>query len=257
MSTTQLILLAIGVCVICLAALWLAQIKRQRAIERARKTVIYNAQINQLQQIAEATAQILDDQLIKFLAQRILDSAQILRDNKITPDKRSLASTELAASWLNDPTPLRQQAQTSKPESQQKRHTLLRSIIQHIRQAVIEQQISRSEAKQLACATKISKIKLSCEYLQQQAKELNQKGELEQALLQLKKIKSQMKKIEPLPAEFKSYLIETDGQIDQVQQLIKQQNAENESSSGKRLAEEFDKLEEQEQDWQKKQLYDQ
>lgn len=254
MSTTQLILVAITVCVICLASLWLAQIKRQRAIERARKTVIYNAQINQLQQIAEATALFLDDQLIQFIAKRIQSSAQILTDNKITPDKRSLNSVELAQQWINEPSQLRKQAQKAKPESQQKRLSLLKSMIQHIRQGVLEKQVTRSEAKQLAIATKLSKIKLSCEYLQQQANEHCQNGDLQQGISQLKKIKSLFDQISPLPNDLKQRLIECDSQINQIQETL---NEQNESTSSKRLEEEFDKLEEQEQDWQKKQLYDQ
>ncbi len=254
MSTTQLILVAITVCIICLASLWFVQFKRQRAIERARKTVIYNAQINQLQQIAEATALFLNDQLIQFIAKRIESSAQILRNNKITPDKRSLHSLELAQAWLNEPGQLRKQAQKAKPESQQKRLTLLKSMIQHIRQGVLEKQVTRSEAKQLAIATKLSKIKLSCEYLQQQASEHCQQGDLQQGVTQLKKMKSLLEKISPLPDDLKKKLIECDGQISNIQETIKSQT---ESTSSKRLEAEFEKLEEQEQDWQKKQLYDQ
>jgi hypothetical protein len=254
MSTTTLILIAIAISLLCLAAMWLAQFKRQRTIERARKTVIYNAHINQLQQIVEATAQYLDDSLIEFLANRVHHNGQILSQNKITPDKRSLHTLELAQIWTADPKALRKQARQNKAESQQKCLILLKAIIQHIRQGVMEHQISRNEAKQLAFATKISKVKLSCNHYQQLADTAFKTGELQQGISLLKKLKLLLSKVSPLPNDLQQLQIECQGLIDKTQETL---NEQNEHSTGKRLEEEFDKEEEQEQDWQKKQLYDQ
>ena len=73
-------------------------------------------------------------------------------------------------------------------------------------------------------------------------------------MIQLKKIKLLLSRVSPLNNELKALLIECDSQIDQTQTII---NDQTENSSSQRLSEEFDKLEEQEQDWQKKQQYDQ
>ena len=253
MSTSTFIVIAILICAACLACLWLAQLKRQRAVERARKTIIYNAQINQLQQIAESTAQYLDDSLIQFLANRINYNAQVLLNNKIVPDKRCQHTIELAQSWRENPKALRKYARKNKAETQQKSLVLLRSIIQHIRQSVIEHQTNRSEAKQLAYATKISKIKLSCSHYQKLADEAFNGEEPQQGLIQLKKIKALLTKASPLPNDLKQIMIECQGLIDDKQQII---NDNKEETGSKRLEDEFDKLEEQDQDWQKKQLYD-
>lgn len=257
MSTSTLVIIAVLICVICVTCLWVVQLRRQRAIERARKTIIYNAQINQLQQIAETTAPYLDDSLIKFLATRIIYNGQLLTNNKIIPDKRCRHTIELAEGWLTEPKSLRKQARKGKKESQQKNLTLLKSIIQHIRQGVMEHQVSRSEAKQLAHAAKFSKVKLSCQHNQLLAEEALKAGELPQGIALLKKIKILLNRVSPLPSDLQQQLIECQGLIDKTQQSLNEQNELNENSSSKRLEEEFDKQEEQDQDWQKKQLYDQ
>ena len=257
MSTTSLVLIAVLICVLCLVSLWVAQLKRQRAIEKARKTIIYTAQINQLKQVAEGTAKYLDDELIKFLAQRIEYSAQLLTRHKIIPDKRCLHTIEQAQGWASEPKSLRKQARKGKAETQQKCLTLLKSIIQHIRQGVMEHQVSRSEANKLALATKISKIKLSCQHHRQQAEEALKSGELQQGNASLKKIKALLSKISPLPTDLQQQLIECQGLIDTTQSTI---NEQSDNLSSKRLEAEFDKEEEQDkqdQTWQKKQLYDQ
>ncbi|MFT4908458.1 MAG: hypothetical protein ACI978_002549 [Oleispira sp.] len=257
MSSTSLILIAIITCTICLASLWVTQLKRQRAIEKARKSIIYNAQINQLQQIAEITARFLDDQLIQFLASRINYSAQQLNHHKITPDKRCQHIIEQAQSWAAEPKNLRKQSRKGKAVTQQVSLNLLKSIIQHIREGVIEHQVSRAQATKLANATKLSKIKLSCHYQQLLAKEALKAGELIEGLNSLKKIKALLNKVSPLPSDLQQQLIECQGLIETTQQTLNEQNEQNEKSSGKRLEEEFDKQEEQDNDWQKKQFYDQ
>jgi hypothetical protein len=253
MSTTSLIFIVILVCALCIISLWAVQLKRQRAIEKARKTIIYTAHINQLQQIAEATAKYLDDQLIQFLASRIDYSAQLLTRHKIIPDKRCQHVIEQAQGWAADPKMLRKQARKGKPESQQKILSLLKSIIQHIRQGVMEHQVSRNQANQLAHATKFSKIKLNCNHYQKMADEALKTGELQQGINTLKKIKALIGKVSPLPTDLQQQLIECQGLIDNTQQTL---NEQSENSSSKRLEEAFDKEEEQDQDWQKKQLYD-
>jgi hypothetical protein len=254
MSTTNLILIAIFICLLCLGSLWLAQVKRQRAIERARKTVIYNAQIIQVQQIAEATAQFLDDKLIQFLANRIIHSGLILNKNNIAPDKRSRHIIEQANEWLQEPKLLRKQSRKGKPESHQKRLTLLKTIIQHIRQAVLDREVSRPEAKKLANSAKLGKIKLACNHYQQDADQSLKEGDLQQAINHLKKIKKTLAQVSPLSHELKQQVIECDTLIDSTQQTI---NSQNDNTSSQRLEDEFDKMKEQEEDWQKKQLYDQ
>lgn len=253
MSTSSLIIIAVLICVLCLACLWLAQFKRQRAIEKARKTIIYNAQINQLQQIAEATAQYLDDSLIQFLANRIIYSAQLLIRNKITPDKRCQHTVDLAQKWESDPKALRKQARQGKAESQQKCLTLLKSIINHIRQSVMEHQTSRNEAKQLAYAVRLSKIKLTCNYYREIAEEALKTEELQQGVTFLKKIKALLSRVSPLPMDLQQQLIDCQVLIDETQKTL---NIDKDITSSKRLEEEFTKQEEQDQDWQKKQQYD-
>ncbi|MGK0250211.1 MAG: hypothetical protein ACI910_002980 [Oleispira sp.] len=253
MSATRLIFIVILVCALCIISLWAAQLKRQRAIEKARKTIIYTAQITQLQQIAEATAQYLDDQLIQFLASRIDYIAQLLTLHKITPDKRCQHVIEQAQGWATDPKMLRKQSRKGKTEKQQKILILLKSIIRHIRQGVMEHQVSRNQANQLAHATKISKIKLNCNHYQKVAKEALKTGELQQGINTLKKIKALLAKVSPLPTDLQQQLIECQDLIDNTQQTL---NEQSENSSSKRLREVFDKDEEQDQEWQKKKLYD-
>jgi 23S rRNA A2030 N6-methylase RlmJ len=118
----------------------------------------------------------------------------------------------------------------------------------------MERQVSRNEAKQLAHSAKFSKVKLSCHYYRQAAEEALKTGELQQGITQLKKIKTLLAKASPLPNDLQKQLIDCQGQIDNTQQTI---NASREATSSKRLEAEFDKEEEQDQDWQKKQLYDQ
>jgi bacterioferritin (cytochrome b1) len=60
-------------------------------------------------------------------------------------------------------------------------------------------------------------------------------------------------RVSPLPNDLQQQLIKCQGLIEKSQQMLKEQS---DNASGKRLEEEFDKEEEQEQDWQKKQLYD-
>lgn len=256
MSISSLILAVVLVCTFCIISLWLVQLKRQKAIEKARKTIIYNAQINQLLQIAETTAQYIDDQLILFLANRIDYSAQLLYRSKIVPDKRSQNTIEQAQNWVLDPKSLRKQARKGKKESQQKSLNLLKSIIQHIRQGVLEQQVSRSEAKLLAHSTRFGRIKLNCFHYQQAAEEALRKGELTQGIDSLKKVTTLLNKASPLPKDLKQQLISCQDLIDKTQLTL---NDERENTGSKRLEEEFDKEEEldQKQDWQKKQLYDQ
>lgn len=241
------------VCTLCIISLWAAQLKRQKAIEKARNNIIYTAQIMQLHQIIEATATYLDDQLIQFLTNRIDYSAQLLTRHKITPDKRCQHIIEQAREWATDPIMLRKQAQNEKPESQQKILSLLKSIIQHIRQSVMEHKISRDQANQLAHATKFSNIKLNCYHHQQMAKEALKTGELQQGIDTLKKIKALLDKVSPLPTDLQQQLSECQDLIDNTRQTLKEQN---EKSSSKRLEEEFDKEREQDQEWQKKKLYD-
>jgi hypothetical protein len=253
MSTTQLIFIVMLVCTLCIISLWAAQLKRQKAIEKARNNIIYTAQIMQLHQIIEATATYLDDPLIQFLANRIDYSAKLLTRYKITPDKRCQHIIEQAQEWAIDPKMLRKQAQKEKPESQQKILSLLKSIIQHIRQGVMEHKVSRDQANQLAHATQFSKIKLNCYHHQQMAKEALKTGELKQGIDILKKVKALLERVSPLPADLQQQLIECQDLIDNTQQILKKQN---ETSSSNYLEEAFDKEEEQDQEWKKKKLYD-
>ena len=256
MSISSLMLVAVLICVLCVVSLWIVQLKRQRTIEKARKTIIYNAQITQLQQTAEATAQYIDDQLIRFLASRIDYYAQQLHKHKIAPDKRCQLFIEQAQNWTTEPKSLRKQARKNKPVNQQKSLNLLKSIISHIRQSVMEHQINRNEAKLLAHATRFGRIKLNCWHFQQAAEEALKAGELLQGIESLKKVKTLLTKASPLPKDLEQQLIKCQELIDKTQQTL---NKKPESTGSKRLEEEFDKEEEQDQqqDWQKKQLCDQ
>ncbi len=252
MSATNLIMVVILISILCITILWLFQIKRQRAIERARKTVIYTAQITQIHQIVESAAQFLDDNLLCFLAKRIDESANQLAKHKIQLDKRSRNTQEQALLWISEPKKIRKQARSRKPESQQKRLLLLKSIIQHIRQAISKHTIPRKEALSLASSTKVSKIKLACYYHQQDADNAIKKQDTQAAIQTLKKIKALLSQVEPRPADLEHNFISCSELLEQQQEIMKQSKPQ----STKRLEEEFDKQEEMDQDWQKKQLYD-
>ncbi len=252
MSATNLIMVVILISILCVTVLWLFQIKRQRAIERARKTVIYTSQITQIHQIVESAAQFLDDNLLTFLAKRIDDSANQLAKHKIQLDKRSRNTQEQALLWISEPKKIRKQARSRKPESQQKRLLLLKSIIQHIRQAISKHTIPRKEALSLANSTKISKIKLACYYHQQDADSAIKGQDTQAAIQTLKKIKALLLQVDPRPADLEHTFTNCNELLEQQQELMKQSKPQ----STKRLEEEFDKQEEMDQDWQKKQLYD-
>jgi len=242
----------IFVSLLCIVALWLFQIKRQRTIERARKTVIYTSQIVQIHQVVDSVAQFLDDSLLSFLAKCIDDSATQLTKHKIQLDKRCQNTQEQALLWISEPKKVRQQARSRKSEGQQKRLLQMKSIIQHIRQAISRQSIPRKEALSLAHSTKISKIKLACHYFQQEADSAIKSQDTQGAILILKKTKTLLTKIDPTPSDLENILASCSELLNQQQEIMKQSRPQ----STKRLEEEFDKQEEMDQDWQKKQLYD-
>lgn len=259
MSTSSLIWVVTAISALCLVSLWLVQFKRQRAIEKARKTIIYHAQIQQLAHIAEETALYLDDSLIQFIANRIDYSAQLLMRNKIAPDKRCQHVIEQAQVWAQEPKSLIKQARSGKVESQQKTLNMLKSIISHIRQALVDNQVSRDEAKQLALSTRFSKIKMNCLHLQKKADDAIRADNLQQGIDTLKRIKNLINKVSPLPKELEGRLAQCQASLDKTQLMLKEQREKQrgQHSSSTRLEEEFTKQEEQDQDWQKKQLYDQ
>jgi hypothetical protein len=252
MSATNLIIVVILVSVLCITALWLIQIKKHRAIERARKTVIYTSQITQIHQVVDSVAQFLDDNLLNFLAKCINDSANQLVKNKILLDKRTKNTQEQALLWISEPKKIRQQARSRKSESQQKRLLQMKSIIQHIRYAISKHTIPRKEALSLASSTKISKIKLACHYLLQEADSAIKNQETQGAIQVLKRIKTLLMQINPIPSDLEHTLASCSELLEQQQEIMKQSKPQ----STKRLEEEFDKQEEMNQDWQKKQDYD-
>ena len=252
MSATNLIMVVILISVLCITALWLMQLKKQRAIERARKTVIYTAQITQINQVVDSVAQFLDDKLLSFLAKCIDDSANQLIKHKIQLDKRSRNTQEQALLWISEPKKIRKQARSRKSESQQKRLLQMKSIIQYIRQAISRHTIPRKEALSLANSTKIGKIKLACHYYQQEADSAIKGQDTQAAILILKKTKTLLMKIDPIPSDLEQTLAHCNELLKQQQEVMKQSKPQ----STKRLEEEFDKQEEMDQDWQKKQDYD-
>lgn len=252
MSMTTLILIVVIVSALCIAMLWIFQIKRQRAIERARKTIIYNSQISQIQQVVEETALFLDNKLLAFLAGQVDAAIKGLVKNKIQPDKHCQNIQEQSLLWINDAQKIRQQALTKKSEGQQKRLLLLKNIIQYIRQSVSRNAISRKEAKSLASSTKLSKVKLFCHYYQQDIDQAVKEGNAEMATLSIKKMKGLLAQLSSLPQDLEEQLSQCNKLLEQQQKTIKESKANND----KRLEEEFDKQEEIDQDWQKKQHYD-
>lgn len=252
MSTTNLIIAVIVVCLICIITLWFFQLKKQRAIERARKSVIYTSQITQIHQLVESVAQFLDDKLLVFLAQCVDNSIAQLEKHKIDIDKRCKNTQEQALLWISEPKKVRQQARSKKSESQQKRLLKLKSIIQHIRYAVSKNKIPRKEALALANSTKISKIKLACHYFQQEADDAIKKQDTQSAIGALKKIKGLLAQLKTVPSQLENTLTNCNELLEQQQNIMKQSRPQN----TKRLEEEFDKQEEMDQDWQKKQDYD-
>lgn len=252
MSTTNLIFTVILVSLLCIAVLWIFQIKKQRAIERARKTVIFTSQIAQIHQIVDSLAHFLDDTLLHFLSKSVDDSIKQLIKYNIQPDKRSQNTQEQAQIWISETKKVRKQSRTRKPEKQQKQLLQMKSIIQLIRQSLSRRAISRKEALSLASSTKISKIKLACHYFQQDADKAIKNQDPQAASLALKKIKALLLKVDPLPSSLKNRLVSCNELLAQQHEIVKQSK----TSSTKRLEEEFDKQEEIDQDWQKKQLYD-
>jgi hypothetical protein len=252
MSVTNLIIAVIFVSLLCISTLWFFQIKKQRAIERARKTIIFTSQIAQIHQIVDSLAHFLDDSLLAFLAKNINESIDQLKKHNIEPDKRSQNTQEQARLWISEPKKIRKQARSRKPEKQQKRLLQMKSIIQFIRQALSRRSLSRKEALSLADSTKIGKIKLACYYYQQGADKAIQNQDAQEAIKTLKKIKALLAKIDPLPSDLKNTLDRCETLLKEQQDIIK----ESRPSGTKRLEDEFDKQEELDQDWQKKQLYD-
>ena len=170
----------------------------------------------------------------------------------IQPDKRSQNTQEQAQIWISETKKVRKQSRTRKPEKQQKQLLQMKSIIQLIRQSLSRRAISRKEALSLASSTKISKIKLACHYFQQDADKAIKNQDPQAASLALKKIKALLLKVDPLPSSLKNRLVSCNELLAQQHEIVKQSKP----SSTKRLEEEFDKQEEIDQDWQKKQLYD-
>jgi hypothetical protein len=128
----------------------------------------------------------------------------------------------------------------------------MKSIIQFIRQALSRRSLSRKEALSLANSTKIGKVKLACYYYQQDADRAIQEQDTQAAIQALKKIKARLVKIDPLPNDLQNTLNKCDTLLKEQQNTIKNSRP----SGTKRLEDEFDKQEEIDQDWQKKQLYD-
>lgn len=252
MSTTTLILIVLIVSVICIATLWLFQIKKQRAVERARKTILYSSQITQIHQVVDETAQFLDNTLLAFLSSQVDNGISRLIKHKIQPDKRCQNTQEQAQLWINDAQKIRQQALNRKSEGQQKRLLMLKNIIQYIRLAVSKNAISRKEAKALAYSTKISKVKLFCYYYQLEIDTALKEGNSEAATNSLKKMKALLAQLSSLPQELEEQSAHCNQLLEQQQKVVK----ESKNTNDKRLEEEFDKQEEIDQDWQKKQHYD-
>jgi hypothetical protein len=258
MSATNLIMVVIFVSLLCIIVLWLFQIKRQRTIERARKTVIYTSQIVQIHQVVDSVAQFLDDSLLNFLAKCIDDSANQLTKHKIQLDKRCQNTQEQALLWINEPKKIRKQARSRKSEGQKKRLLQMKSIIQHIRQAISRQSIPRKEALSLANSTKISKIKLACHYFQQEADDAIKNLDTQEAIFILKKTKTLLMKIDPIPSDVEHTLISCSELLTQQQEIMKQSKPQSTPRLEEELdkQEEIDKQEEMDQGWQKKQDYD-
>jgi hypothetical protein len=252
MSATNLIMAVIFVSLLCIITLWFFQMKKQRAIERARKTVIYTSEIAQIHQVVDSVAQFLDDNLLTFLAKCVDDGAHQLTKHNIQLDKRSKNTQEQALLWIGEPKKIRQQARTRKPESQQKRLLKMKSIIQNIRNALSKKNIPRKEALSLAKSTKISKIKLACHYYQQEADGAIKKQDTQAAIQALKKAKNLLGQIKPTPSDLEHTLTSCSELLEQQQGVMRNSKPQ----STKRLEDEFDKEEEMDQDWQKKQDYD-
>lgn len=252
MSASNLIMAVIFVCLICIITLWFFQLKKQRRIERARKSVIYTSQITQIHQVVESVAQFLDDKLLIFLAQCVDNSISQLDKHNIDIDKRCKNTQEQALLWISEPKKIRQQARSRKSESQQKRLLKLKSIIQHIRHAISKNKIPRKEALALASSTKISKIKLACHYFQQEADHAIKKQDTQSAIQALKKIKGLLIQLKPVPGDLENTFTRCNELLEQQQGVMKLSKPQ----STKRLEEEFAKQEEMDQDWQKKQDYD-
>ncbi len=258
MSTITLILIIIMICLICLSCLWFIQVKRQRAIERARKSALYNSRITQLHEISVTIAHFLDDQLILFLANRIIHTIHQLNINKLTPAPHSVQVFAQAQDWIKDPGALRTLASATPEESRPKQLSLLKAIVGHIRESLQEHKLTTNDAQQLVKMAKLGKIKSSYYHNQKLANESLQQGDLKYGLLLLHRIKSLLKGAPHLDNELKQQLIACNNQIDEIQKALDEQapSKQSENKDSKRLADEFDKLEAQQQDWQKKQLYD-
>lgn len=241
MSITSLIIAVISVSAICISTLWIFQIKKQRAIERARKKIIFTSQISQIHEIVESLAHFLDDNLLAFLAKSISENIEQMDKHNIEPDKRSQNTQEQAKLWMSAPRKIRKQFQNKKPEKKQARLLQMKSITQFIRQAISRRSISRKEALSLVDSTKIGKIKLTCYYHQQDADKAIQNNNTAVAIQALKKIN-----------DLQVTLDKSNTLLKEQQETIKNTR----SSGTKRLENEFDKQEEIDHDWQKKQLYD-
>lgn len=255
MSTTSLIILASLVAICALAALWLIQYRQQKAIERARKSVIYTDSMRELHQAAEQAACLIDTKVIEFCAHQLINLADKLNQLGTAKNKIAAQALQAAHQWIDNPALLKQKNDTVISESNATSiRSAMKTLMRHVREAATRRECSVPAANQLIRALRTANLRLSAQFYLQKGDSAAKLNTPRLALLHYRKLKGILVKQKKLPEELKATLSQLDELIQQQQDLQKQQNDNN---ADKRLEAEFDKLEEQDQDWEKKkQMYD-
>ena len=255
MSTTSLVILASLVAISALAALWLIQYRQHKAIERARKSVIYTDSMRELHQAVEQAASLIDNKVIEFCAQQLIKLADKLTQLGANKNKVAAHALQSAQQWAENPALVKQKAETVISESNAtSMRSAMKVLIRHVREAATRRECSVPAANQLIRALRASNLRLSSQFYMQKAGAAAKLSNHRLALMHYRKLKGILVKQKNLPEELQATLTQLDELIQQQQDQQKQQNDNN---ADKRLEAEFDKMEEQDQDWEKKkQMYD-
>ena len=255
MPTTSLVILASLVAVSALAALWLIQYRQHKAIERARKSVIYTDAMRELHQAVEQTACLIDNKVVEFCAQQLITLSGKLNQLGVSQNKVATQALQAAQQWNDNPALLKQKGQTEVSESNvTAMRAAMKVLIRHVREAATRRECSVPAANLLIRALRSSNLRLSSQFYIQKGDAAAKLSNHRLALMHYRKLKGILVKQKSLPEELQNTLKQLDDLIQQAQNEQKQQTDNN---ADKRLEAEFDKMEEQDQDWEKKkQMYD-
>lgn len=241
MSTTSLVILAIFVAIAAFIALWLAQYRQQKAIERARQAVLFTDAMRELHQGITDTLLIIDPALTEFAAQRILTLGSRLKKLNTSISKQAQQAMQQASEWLESPSKAKEQAKLAEPK---KARAALRALIHHIKIAAHRKDIAVPAANKLIKSIKLCNLKISCDLYLAKANAAIKLNNPRGALTHYRKLKGLLQQQKELPEHLMQIAKELDNFIEEQQAAIRSQS---DNGSNKRLEAEFDKLEEDDQ----------